>query len=153
MNRRSPYLLVIIIVGLTAGCGKLWNPAFNEISWDGYSYSGGGENGPGFGCGITIWESREGELVHESLRTYSSPDDARKALERELKSRGTIIERKQSPEAGREIYERVVIRSNRTESEPATLAIISLQNNQLHFVEASTLESALEFERFRSSWW
>ena len=138
-------LYSIIIVGCIA-IASLWY--FPTHTWtarlmDGASGGGFGPSGRGVGFSTTTWNSLSGVTVEEIVVSYSSANDALNDFEAELKNGGTVIERSDNITAERQRAVKVFGDvTNQGASE-----IIKSSGNQIQFVKAGALKSALTFEK------
>jgi hypothetical protein len=104
--------------------------------------------GDGLNSWEQVWESSDEVTVYESTRHSSSVEDARAALEKELKGAIKIIERKRFSENDSKVGERVIGVFNSQESE-RSVSIIELRDKGIYRVDAPSLEYAFAFEKYR----
>ncbi|MBI3650140.1 MAG: hypothetical protein HY231_03750 [Acidobacteria bacterium] len=118
---------------------------FRAVSWDGHDETD--VDGSRIGVGSTDWKSTDGVWVFEVSRYYSSPENARNALEKILENHGTIIERKKKPKAFSDVDERIIKSFTNANPEKNAVTLIKLRNNEIYFGKAASLEAVLAFER------
>jgi hypothetical protein len=109
---------------------------FKLVSQDGSAGSGFGVSGKGSGIATTSWVSSDGLTVEQVIVGYSSVIDALSDFEFERSKADRVIE---------------ISDSSRMVAEFGTrFKVISLERNQIRYIQSPHLNVALAFER---SWW
>jgi len=138
MNRKIVYS---IVVGVCIIIVSLWyfpKYTWTSVSMDGASGGGFGAGRRGVGFSCTTWKSVNGVIVDEVVVSYSSPEEARKDFEEELKADGEIVERDNG---------RIVKVFGTPQTREGAAEIIRLQDEKIRHIYAVSLRPALIFEK------
>src|SRR5687768_10843567 len=107
--KRKVFWIVFLVLGIAIPFFLATLPIFKAVSWDGHSETD--IDGSSIGCSSTDWKSSGGILVFEGIKHYSSAENARNALEKNLGNYGAIIERKKKPGYLSDVDERIIATS------------------------------------------
>jgi hypothetical protein len=134
MKKRS----ILIVAGLA--CFIIISVFIWKQTWRATYIDGHGDDERGASVTAKTWESLDGGArVEEITLVYSSTENARRELERQVAAGGTVIERTEYSEGA---GGRVVILL-----EGGAARIIRLQGTEISQVNAGSLEYALAFDR------
>jgi hypothetical protein len=134
MMRRQ--LLYLMAVGVTTIGASIWyfpNHTWTIASQDGYS-----DTDKGRSVGMITWKSLAGARIDEISVTYTSPEDARKDFDEELKDSERIIELTKN--------ERLVKVMGDPKTRQGAATIIRLRDKSINYINAGSVKYALAFE-------
>jgi hypothetical protein len=133
---------LVLILGISAAALRFHPPrTFRVVSMDGFGGGGAGFGGRGLGCSMKTWKSSDGIEVFEESISYATAEDAQKDFDAELKMATTIHERTERPNSRR------IVATFPTSSFSSKVKLITLENKEIRYVEASSLQSVLAFDQ------
>jgi hypothetical protein len=151
MKRKTIYVLVACLTfGLGIAVASMWllhTRTFRVVSQDGVGGPGLGVSGRGIGCSMKTWSSSDGIRIEEYIVAYASVEEAREDFETELKSVETIVEGNKSPDYSSGVEPKLIGTFINPVTKERSIKIIKLQDKEIYYAEARSLEHALAFER------
>jgi hypothetical protein len=109
-------------------------------------YSGRKGNGAQFSAGT--YDSTDGKVVSSTVETYRSATRAKSELKKRIKKATEIVERgSKRNRNGKLIGYRVVVMLRGGSQFGTYATVLWLAGEELHIIESSSLQHALEFER------
>jgi hypothetical protein len=144
LKKKTIWILVSLGFALAVSYFFAIQQRFTAVSQDGHSETD--IDGSRIGVGSTDWQSPDGMLVFEYRRHYSSPENARNALEKYLETCGNIIERQKNPERFSSVAERILT-ADGPKADESGVTLIKLRKNKIYFYQAYSVEAVLAFEK------
>ena len=130
--------MVAFVIGIAASVLVFPPRTFRVVSQDGVNAQNLGASGKGAGMATSSWVSSDGLTVDQVIIGYSSVEDARSDFDLERGRADQVIEL--STESSRLV-------AKFGPSYRSSFKVITLQQNQISYIQSPHLETALAFEK------